>query len=286
LYAKRSDIEAFCLEYQLAFREDSSNASDKYQRNLIRHQVVPVLKQLNPSLEETAYANFEHLKDSFLIFRREIERYRKKLIEPDKDGFYIHLAKLNAVPGLSTVLYYLLKDFGFNASHIQQLCSDLKSTNSRTFSSSTHRLIKERRRISILKLSTEERIQQINELDTEFKTVEGKWQISCFKINKEEPLLYAKNSIVLDADMLKFPLLIRNWRQGDYFYPLGMNRKKKKISDFFMQLKLSVIEKETIPLVFSEKQLVAVLPLRPDERYKVTEKTERVCKIELIAAAK
>jgi len=86
--------------------------------------------------------------------------------------------------------------------------------------------------------------------------------------------------------MLKFPLLIRNWRQGDYFYPLGMNRKKKKISDFFMQLKLSVIEKETIPLVFSEKQLVAVLPLRPDERYKVTEKTQRVCKIELIAAAK
>lgn len=280
LFAAKTDIEAYCSENQLTYRTDASNQSTKYARNKIRHEVVPVLEELNPNVVQTFYENAQRFIEVEQIYREGIAAYRKKLLESKKHDTLISIAKLQKIPAVRTILYELLKEYGFNAAQIDQLIAAFEAEPGRIFYSETHQIIKDRKHFIL---------SEKNDRDSGFALIErgqtkvekadlvlklSELSVEGFEIPKD------KNVACLDVDKLEFPLMLRRWKDGDYFYPLGMKRKKKKLKRFFTDLKLSRIEKERVwVLTDNKKHLVWVVGYRLDERSKITNKTRNVLKI-------
>ena len=288
LFASKQQIEQFVKENQIEYREDSSNSSVKYQRNLIRHEVIPVLSKLNPSLE-TTYAVTKHLlNEASQLVELQLAKYKRQLIRHQNGRVSIALAQLKGIIAPTTVLHSLLKEYGFNTTQLNQLLQNSTSTEALVFNSATHQLVKDRKWIHITEIGRSDAFAySVDELDTALDVAGNTLQLSFLANNtaldwNEIP----KTTLYLSADELRFPMVLRNWNKGDYFYPFGMNRKKKKLSDFFTQLKLGPNEKTVVPVLLSGEAVIAVLPFRIDERYKITKHTKRLLKIEWKAGRK
>ncbi len=282
LFASKTEIETYAQTHNLQYRTDASNQSTKYARNKIRHLVMPVLKELNSKLEETFYENVQRFAEVEQIYREGIEAYRKKLLEHKKHDTLISIAKLRKIPAIRTVLYELLKGYGFNASQVRQLIQAFDAEAGKVFYSESHQIIKDRKHFILSeKNSRSSGFALIQAEQTQVEMSELMLQINRhtaenFEIPKDASIA------CLDADKLQFPLVLRKWKDGDYFYPLGMKRKKKKLSRFFIDLKLSRTEKERIwVLTNSQKHLLWVVGYRLDERFKITHKTQDIYQISI-----
>ena len=277
LFASKADIEAYCREHQLKYRTDASNQSTKYARNKIRHLVMPVLEELNPNVVQTFYENAQRFLEIEQVYREGIAAYRKKLLESKKHDTLISIAKLQKIPAVRTILYELLKEYGFNAAQIDQLIAAFEAEPGKIFYSETHQIIKDRKHFIL---------SEKNDRDSGFALIQrGQTMVEKADLILQLSELSAegfeiakdKSVACLDVDKLTFPLMLRRWKDGDYFYPLGMKHKKKKLKRFFTDLKLSRIEKERVwVLTDNKKHLVWVVGYRPDERFKITHKTKSV----------
>ena len=283
LFANKTKIEKYAKKHQLKHREDSSNATIKYARNKIRHLVVPHLKALNPKLEDTFAKNAKRFREIEIIYQQGIAAYRQQLFENTKHETLISIKKLKKVTALSSVLYELLKPYNYSAAQVEQIINAFDAESGKVFYSQSHQIIKDRQFLILSeKMAKDSSFSLIN---SDLHILEKNQEIFKFK-KKERKKDFKHNSnegiAQIDFDKLEFPLILRSWQDGDYFYPLGMNNKKKKLKRYFADQKLSRTEKERVwILTDNKKRIVWVVNHRLDERFKITEKTQQIYQIRI-----
>lgn len=272
LFADRKEIDDFVKKNKLKFREDSSNASDKYLRNKIRHNIVPLFDEINPSFKKTLSEEIERLKDVKAVFNHFVESAEKEVLKNN----VISIPALKKILFPSVLLYEILKKYNFNGDVAADVFSSIDSEPGKVFYSPTHRLVKDRQSFIIAE-KKDEKYSDLFQVAASNKKLNQPIKLEFSKLqNKKGLKIPADNNIVfLDYDKLQFPLELRKWKRGDFFYPLGMN-KKKKLSDFFTDIKLSIPEKENTWLLCSGGKIVYVLGKRIDEHYKVAKDTKLI----------
>ena len=272
LFATRSQIEEYARLNNLAFRTDSTNLSDDYQRNIIRHRVVPVLKELNPAFEERMSKNFKHIRQAADIYNWYVAKASAKVLKTDGTQIIIDTEKLMQQQFAEAVLYECLKPFGFNSSQTEDIMKNVGQKSGSTFHSASHRLLVDRSRIIV---------EPTVKFDFQPIEIESPRDIDSLGLTMRvvpiEDFVLDKRPYVacLDLDKLQFPLTIRRWQHGDFFYPIGMS-KAQKLSDFFVNNKVNVFDKERIMVLTSGEKIAWIIGYRPDNRFKISDKTQRV----------
>ncbi len=280
LFARREEILAFAKENNLSWVEDSSNESDKYSRNYIRHQVIPVIEKIYPEAESNLAENLQRFRDIENLYQQSISLHKKKLCEQKGNEIHIPVLKLKKTEAIHSIVYEIIKDFGFHAAHVNEVINLLDSESGRYIASPMHRIIKNRNWLIIAPVVTEEAENILIDRDIlNVKFAGGSLQLEQLSTH-DSPLTTHHSSAQLDLKQIHFPLLLRKWKAGDYFYPLGM-KKKKKLARFFIDQKLSKTEKEKVWVIESDKRIVWIVGHRIDDRFKITGQTNDVLKITL-----
>ena len=271
----REEIENYAQANKIQWREDSSNASDKYFRNKLRHDIVPILKELNTGFLDSFQNTLHHLQQSESLVNDASKLVYEKVVVEKENRLDIHLTQLLQFKNYKAYLYQWLKNYGFSAwNDIYDL---VEAQSGKQVFSETHVLLKDREKLilSERKSTDKSEVFIIESLDS--------------KVNIPLKLRFCKvvnifesdsNCIFVDENKLKFPLTIRKWREGDYFYPSGMNGKKK-LSKYFKDEKYSLLDKENQWLLCSEDQIVWVIGKRADNRFTSKETTHNSIKIVL-----
>ena len=269
LSVSRLDIEQYLNEKGLLFREDSSNASLKYLRNKIRHELMPLLTEMNPSIQDTIKGEIKILEGVSQIYTTKTEEIRKELMQEKNGIVKFKISDLLALNPLQNYLYELLNPYGFVT--IDAIAKTLQGQSGKQFFSATHQLVVDREYILISPVKIENEVFVIAE-----KTVDLLIPLSLkFKITADKNIVLDSAIAKLDFEKLKFPLTLRKWQEGDKFMPLGM-RKFKKLSDFFIDNKFSILDKQEQWLLCSGDDIVWVVGCRIDERYKLETDTKKV----------
>ena len=284
LFAKKEELQNFATENNLQYVEDSSNLSDKYTRNFFRNQLIPSLQKIFPGVEENLINNIDRFKDIETLYLEVISLHKKKLMEKKENEIHIPVLKLLKAKPLTTIVFEIIKEFGFTSRQTEEVIKILSSDTGKFISSATHKIIKNRHWIIIAPNSSMEASNiLINENDKEIEFEKGKLKIE--KGGSDKTRLPADNSTaLLDTNTITFPLLLRKWKKGDYFYPLGLKKAsgaiaKKKLSKFFVDQKLSLADKEKIWVIESNKKIIWVIGKRIDDRFKISKGTVSVLKI-------
>jgi tRNA(Ile)-lysidine synthase len=280
LFAKKEELSEFAKADNLNFVEDSSNASDKYTRNYFRNQLIPDLQKVFPQVENNLLNNVERFREIELLYQESVNFTKKKLLEQKGNEIHIPVLKLQRVPTLHTIVYEIIKGYGFTAHQADEVAGLLKSESGKYVSSATHRILKNR---NWLIISPNENAGAetifIEEKDRQVEFQQGKLSFEMLPATNHKPPT-TNHFAQLNAAEIKFPLLLRKWKQGDYFYPLGM-AKKKKLSRFFIDQKLSLIQKEKTWVIEMDKKIIWVVGLRIDDRFKITGNTKNILQISL-----
>ena len=280
LWATRREIEQYANENKIAWREDRSNASEDYARNFIRHRVYPLLKELNPSLEKTAEESMDKISGAVELMERGIAQWKEKF--EHRKGDHVHFDKkgFERFKNPEGVLWNLIKGFGFNLDQCRQIMTALPGQPGKLFTNAPYELVIDRDHLIISKIQTglTEALIQFGQREVSLGHFKIKIEWSEKAGFKNDPSL-----AVLDAAKLKFPLRWRKWKSGDSFCPLGMNHKKK-LSDFLIDEKISLIDKEKTTVLESGDEIVWVVGLRLDDRYKVIETTTSTVRCQLYSA--
>lgn len=280
LFATRQSIENYARKNRIIYREDKSNADTKYIRNKIRHLIIPVLKEINPSIESTLSETAERLGEISGIFSGFTENLRKDIFRAEDNKITGDLRKLNPFLENSAVLFELFRTFSLNSGTVNDLQNIIRGCTGGQILTDTHRIIKNRNELIITNLtsgySTPLSFGSISELSEypEFLSVRELIITDTFHIS------VSRNTACLDFEKISFPVTLRNWKYGDYFYPLGM-KHRKKLSDYLTDNKISIPGKENIKILESGNKIIWVIGERIDDRFKVTEETKKVLIIEV-----
>ncbi len=281
LVFSKVQLENYAKTNSLSWREDKSNADTKYLRNKIRHDLIPILKEINPSFISSFNHTLNNLKGSDHIIKDRIKNVHQQVFSEENDIIKISIQKLKKLNEPKSYLFELLKDFGFT--EWNDVFDLLDSQSGKQILSKTHRLIKDREYLLLEKINSKtprqfEILEPTNQLEIE------SFQIIFEEVDSFNQEVYKKNRsnhvVYIDKDLLIFPLLVRKWQKGDYFCPLGM-QGKKKLSKYFKDEKLTLFEKENIWLLCSDNKIVWVINHRSDERFKITEQSKNILKVEI-----
>ncbi len=280
LFASRNEIEEFAQENKINFREDSSNASDDYLRNRIRHHIIPVLKQNAERFEGIMENLMEDFSLIHEIVNNQLDAWKQKNVTLNERGnFRISLDKILQEKHPSSFLSLLLYSFGITGIECKKIL--FAETAGKIFHSKHYSILRDREFLILQKKdNTEMETFSISELPAKIQaenmvisiSKEVKLGIDSFSDNN--------NLMQVDKEKITLPLTLRPWKQGDYFFPLGM-KGKKKISDFYTDEKIDRFHKEKIYLLLSGKDIVCILGHRIDDRFKITSSTKEVLTIRL-----
>ncbi|HEY1023326.1 MAG TPA: tRNA lysidine(34) synthetase TilS, partial [Flavisolibacter sp.] len=278
LKLKRSEILAFAKERSLTWVEDSSNASDKYTRNFFRNTLIPQVQTVFPQAEDNLLHNIRRLQETATLYNALVEDLKKKICE--RKGEEVHIPVLKLMPYQNTSLpYEIIKDFGFGEPFVAELLKLAGAGSGKYISNESYRIIRHRAWFIIAPKSITA-TTLVLEKEEERVAFDNQEMVLTF-IEVEKFSLDKSPSVAqLDAGEVQFPLLLRKWKKGDYFYPLGM-RKKKKLSRFFIDQKLSQTQKEKVWVLESHKRIVWIVGHRIDDRFKVAENTRKVLQLSL-----
>lgn len=273
----RETILSFAEQQKIKWREDSSNASTKYLRNKLRHEIIPKLKETNSQLLQNFDTTLMHLNDASSIVEESVNAVLKRAITGvNNDEITYDISEFVKLKNPKAYLVEVFKPFGFTAfGDIQNL---LTAQSGKQIFSETHRLIKDRSHIILAPLPSEEEDIAISILKEDKDKSTPKGILFFEEVNTI--VKASKNEIFVDIDKFNYPLTVKKWEEGDYFYPLGGNGKKK-LSKYFKDEKLSLLDKEKCLLLCSNNEIVWVLNYRADERFKVTKNTNKILKISL-----
>ena len=284
----RNEILVYAAKRKIEWREDRTNSSIRYVRNKIRHKVVPVLKELNPNLLDTFYNTLENLKGSQQIVKDRIQNVKEKITKIHKKELHFSIPEIKKLSNPKIYLFEILKEYGFT--EWNDVADLLECQSGKQVFSKTHRLLKDREMLILSDILEQEEIDsfEIFENTTEIKVpIALKFETNTIPFdtknhqNKvlEELIFDDKNTISIDFDKIEFPFILRKWQKGDFFFPIGLNGKKK-VSKFFKDEKLSLIDKENVWLLCSNNEIVWVVGKRLDDRFKVTKSTSKILKID------
>lgn len=277
LFATRKMLLTYATSHNLSWREDSSNISDDYQRNFLRHQIIPRLQELNPNFEETFRDTHERLLGACDLTKAFLKRFQSSALQILDHQTTIDIRKIRQSESPSVILWELIKDFGFNFDQCRQVVRDHQP--GKVFFSTSHQLLIDRQHYIIEK--KEDSTFRSVSIETGERTVGNSQFILTFKEVFYTEFQLVKNPTIaqVDADQLQYPLIWRTWRAGDYFMPLGM-RQEKKLSDFLIDLKIPFNNKADITVLESGGDIVWVVGFRINDRFKVTPHTKRILIIE------
>ena len=278
LFTGKDELKKYAEENKIVFREDSSNKKTNYQRNLIRHKVIQLLEEINPSFKNSFDSSIKHFNDVEALYDFSIHNFKKKLLKKEKNNLSVDIPALLASPSPQTILFELLQQFGFEEKSIEQIFHSLKSESGKEFISSTHRIIKDRKKLFIVENeNTDSQVWVIDKKNSQTINA-GVCEIEF--IIKDASSRKRNGLLELDANKISFPLVLRTWKSGDYFYPSGMKMKKKKLSNFFVDLKIPLHEKEKqLVLQDTADKIICVVGLRGDERFAITTATKNYLSI-------
>ena len=272
----KSHIVQYANDNEIRWREDVSNDSTKYKRNLIRRKVIPVLKEINPSLESSFQVTSRRLRSLESMLQKQVEKFEADIVI---EGDHLYIEKKAFQNQEWIVLETVLKVYGFNHDHLQNALDILDDDviSGKQFESETHLMNIDRKHVIISpKIENEDLIIEINEEETaSLNDVNVRCELS-------DDLSFSTDNKVakLDYDLIKFPLRLRYWREGDRFQPLGM-RGKKKLSDFMIDAKIPLNLKKRVMVLLSENKIVWVVGHRIDDRFKITSKTKKAISLDI-----
>jgi len=277
LFLSRDEIDQLVEQEGYTFREDSSNLSTKYLRNKIRLEIIPILKEINPALEQTFEANRKRFAELEILLDLRVHELKESLfIKMAEDEFVISIQELKKLNPLNTLLYGLFHPYGFTETVLNDLVKGWDGNSGKVFCSSSHQLLMDRGRLILSRLNSDVPEDVfIDPISSVYIWNNQKFRCKTLKMNRFK-LKMDKNIAQLDFDLLSFPLRFRQWKNGDYFLPLGL-KKKKKLSDFFVDKKISLNHKQDIGILENKTgEIVWVAGLRIDERYKINSNTKKV----------
>ena len=281
LFATRAHIEAYAKTNKIVWRDDSSNQSTKYRRNLIRHKVVPVMEEINPSFIKSILATISRLEDSNVLLRNLVDEKLEDVIAETGDKLFTHIDKLKKLKPLSLYLYELLNGYGFNADQAEAIEQALERQPGQRFYSEEYELYRDREFL-VIQPAKEKEVNKIYLINDDFKTENLPIKLY-FKVVMNDAKIDLKQAptvALLDFGRIKFPLTLRRWQQGDRFQPFGMNRGKL-LSDFFNDNKISQAEKDELWVLESDGKIAWIVGYRTDNRFRVSEKTTGILQIAL-----
>lgn len=273
LTLSRNDIYEYASKHNISWREDSSNETTDYLRNKFRLEVIPNLKETNANFLMGFKKTTAHLKSSLSLVSDYMELIKKLVLTIKKASIEIDIAKLKDLPNTDFLLYELLSPYGFTSWN--DISNLLNAQSGKQIYSEKYRLLKNRDGLILAEKTKikNEHIYYINEGDTILKS-----PFLCNITQVDEVLELSPNNLYVDFEKLVFPLKLRLWKDGDYFFPSGM-KGKKKLSKFFKDEKLSLIAKEKVWVLLSENSILWVIGMRSDGRFKVDDKTKHILKI-------
>ena len=295
----RKQIEGHVFAWKVPYREDSTNSSVEYRRNSIRHEVFPLFERMNPSYVRTLNREMTYLSDASSI----VDEWCKEHVEHVLENGEISIPRLLEIPQWRYLLYYILEPYGFNTSVLESLENLLlsdRTVSGKRFESVGYVLRTERQHLSVVPKMAGHAGHDVavgpDLIGDPFVPVRGAGAYHCngrrFVVevlpwSAEMPLQQPAGTLIFDADKLKFPFVCRGWRNGDWMIPLGM-KGKKKLSDMFTDLKYSYQDKENALVLVdctgdrAEKQhIAALLGVRMDDHYKVSDRTTSIIRITL-----
>ena len=279
LFATKNEIQTYAKKNKLNFRNDSSNDEVKYKRNFLRHEIIPGLKKLNPSLESTFENNIRLFKQTAVVLKQFISSKKKEIVTSKKQNLKIDLKKLLKEESAELLLFEWLHPFGFNAAQAEQIFKSLHTKlTGKLFFSSTHKALIDRDFIFVeLQEPKTSKSEYILKGISDFKKLPFALEAN---LSSDKKIISGKKIAQIDFKKPLFPMKLRKWQQGDKFMPLGM-QGFKKISDFLINQKLSRFEKENIWLLLNKNEVVWVVGQRLDDRYKINSKTKKILKLQL-----
>ncbi|MFZ9661538.1 MAG: tRNA lysidine(34) synthetase TilS [Chitinophagaceae bacterium] len=280
LFASKDEIKNYAIKKGLQYVEDSSNLLEKYTRNYFRLKVIPLIKEVFPEVDANLRDNLVRFREAEILYRDAVQMKMKKLLYYEVNGtIKIPIEKLRLATPLYTMVYEIFSQWGFYSAQIEEIIKLMDRQTGKVMLSQSHQILKNRNWLIITPITTtsswiipiaSENVDVIFDL--------GK--ITCSDISNVKQLDAGKNRIIVDADKISFPLVIRKWKAGDYFYPLGM-KKKKKIARFLIDQKLSLIEKERVWVLESDKKILWVIGLRMDDRFQIQSGTKKMLEFSL-----
>jgi tRNA(Ile)-lysidine synthase len=282
----RAIIEAYAKAENITWREDLSNASRKYLRNKLRHDVVPILKEINPQLLDSFQSTLAYLNDTADIVEESLNAVAKRAItDIADDHITFKISEFKKVNNPKAYLFEMFKDYGF--SEWNDVVNLLDAETGKYVTSSTHKLTKHREFLILTNCHSELDSESISKNKpvtlSAVEVQKGKVQtpIGILFFDEADALKdNTQTTIYVDLDKLIYPLELRQWQTGDVFHPIGM-KGKKKVSKYLKDEKLTPIEKENTWVLTSENKIVWIIERRADERFKVTGQTKKILKIEL-----
>lgn len=284
LFAPKKDILAYAQINQISFREDSSNASDKYSRNFIRHNIIPQFEQINAGFLKNASETIDFLSEYEQLINFLLNDIKKKILTEENNILKINYSELKNYPSTSTILFEIVKDFGFNAAQVSEVIYALESCHSgKVWKTNTHELLCDRGTILIRVLNK----KNIQNTPNEYFIQKENYKLSTpqgileFEFVEKTPVTFPNNPNIIFLDVTKtaFPLCVRYWKEGDFFLPLGLSGKRKKVQDFFTNLKLNLFQKEETLILECDNQIAWVVGHRSDHRFRITPTTSVILKI-------
>ncbi|MCE5345667.1 MAG: tRNA lysidine(34) synthetase TilS [Bacteroidales bacterium] len=274
LFATREEITNYRDQHQISFREDQSNTETNYVRNKIRHLVIPVLKAINPSIETTLndtakrFAGINEIVSEYISeLKRTVSEQKDELVSFDAGRLKTHLHN-------KALLYELFKPYGINNQQLCDLTEVIEGKTGGWLLTGTHRIVKNRKEIIITQNNSENNHVAVIHDISGFGELQVIASAGYADIDENFIIPADRTVACIDSAKVLFPVIIRKWQAGDYFYPLGMNQKKK-LSDYFIDNKYSIIEKENKLILESDGKIVWIIGDRIDNRFRITKSTKK-----------
>ena len=285
LCISRLEIEKYILERDIPHVTDSTNSEDLYLRNSLRLNVLPLLETLNPSVKDTIYRTSRNLTEAEKIYSESIQKSIKDVFFDNK----IDINKLRQTASPRSVLFELLTTYNFTPSTIEDISESIDSISGKIFYSDSgsdlkkkkYRLIKDRSYFLLDVVNDIINDNQTYLIEEETTEIDFPINLKIREISSPKDIIYDSRFLYIDADKIKYPLVLRKWRSGDWFIPFGM-KGRKKLSDYFSDRKFSLKDKEDAWLLASGDDIVWIVGERNDNRFRISEDTIKIISIEQV----
>jgi tRNA(Ile)-lysidine synthase len=282
LFATKNEILDFAQKEEIEYREDSSNLTQKYARNHIRHRVVPELEKVAPNFHHNAERTISHLSEMEALFLFFLQKIKEEVFSEAGDEVKIDLKKLRSYPAYRTLLFELIRPYGFNSTQVDNIWQSTENQAGKAFHSTDYLAV-------IFSFSLIIKCQENIRggkyfIDKDIKLLPLAKGHIALTPHCAPPTDFPNDASVawLDEDALNWPLTLRHWQPGDYFHPIGMGGKRKKLQDLFGDHKLSRFEKDGVWILESGGKIAWVVGIRMDERFKVRASTKTCLRLEFV----